>query len=95
MSAEQIILSAADIRALGGDPDRLEPIATGPATAIRPIALVGKFAGKFALAPAALGAATAEQVRYLGRLPRQQVEDIERKWVADEAAALAQQTTKR
>jgi len=84
MTTEQIILSADDFRALGGDPTKPEPIPTGPHTAILPIALTGKYEGKFALAQTV--EATRDQAATLAKCPRLPVIDSERKWVADEAA---------
>jgi len=87
MSAEQIILTAADFRALGGDPTKPGPIPTGEHTAILPIALTGQYEGKFALAPTVK--ATKAQAAILAKLPRATIADSDRKWVADEAARQA------
>lgn len=84
--SEQIILSADDFRALGGDPSSPAPIPTGPHTAILPIALTGQYEGKFALAPTVK--ATEAQAAILARLPRLPVADSERKWVVDAEALL-------
>ncbi len=87
MSAEQIILTADDFRALGGDPAKPGPIPTGENTAILPIALTGQYEGKFALCPTVH--VTKEQAAILAKLPRATIADSDRKWVADEAERVA------
>jgi len=93
MSTEQIILTAADFRALGGDPANPGPIPTGEFTAILPIALSGQYEGKFALCPTVK--ATEAQAAILAKLPRATIADSDRKWVADEAARVQAASIKR
>jgi len=83
MTTEQIILSADDFRALGGDPENPKSVKTTARLAVLPMALAPteeNLNPGFALSPDALASATPEQVEYLSRLPRRQVAVEEYAW---------------
>lgn len=83
MSSEQIILSDADYRRLGGDPETGGRIERGDGMAIHPQRLTD---GTWALAPVALQSATPEAAAFLRTLTPQQVDDSAFQWRADLAA---------
>lgn len=83
----QIILTADDVRSIGGDPDDLQPIPTGESTAILPVALTD---GTWALSPDAAAGATTEQRAILEALPTRDVAQSEFQWWAAWQARLAQ-----
>jgi hypothetical protein len=83
----QIILTTDDVRAIGGDPDNLQPIPTGESTAILPVALTD---GTWALSPDAAAGATEEQRAVFDALPTRDVAQSEFKWWVDWQAAKAE-----
>ena len=84
---QHIILTADDVRSIGGDPDNLRPIPTGESTAILPVALTD---GTWALSPEASEGATAEQRAILEALQTRDVAQSEFQWWAAWQTRLAQ-----
>lgn len=74
---EQIILTADDVQAIGGDPQALVAIPTGEGTAILPVALTD---GTWALSLEAAASATEEQRAVLDTLPTRDVVQSEFQW---------------
>lgn len=79
--SQQIILSDADYRRLGGTPGHR--IERGDGMAIHPQKLTD---GTWALAPVALGSATPEAAAFLRTLPIREVADSEFQWRVDAEA---------
>jgi hypothetical protein len=85
--SQHIILTADDVRAIGGNPDAMQPIPTGESMAILPVALTD---GTWALSMEAAFDATAEQRDHLETLPTRDVAQSEFQWWANWQARLAQ-----